>query len=188
MKHSKLTIVGNHDQATIIDPIGFNAIALRAIRWTRTELERGPSRSANNRWDYITDLPKQHQEEKFLFVHGSPADATNEYVFPEHQYDKTKMDRWFSKVPQYCFQGHTHIAGVFTPDPEFIEASECDYSFSLGREKLMINVGSVGQPRDDDPRACYTILDLNAKKIFLDRKSTRLNSSHSSVSRMPSSA
>jgi len=144
-------------------------IAFQAIQWTRKELNRGPSRAVNNRWDYINELPKSYQADKFLFVHGSPCDPTNEYVFHETVYDRHKMDRLFSKVPQYCFQGHTHIPAVFTPDCEFITPEDCDYTFSLGREKLMINVGSVGQPRDEDPRACYTIVDYDAKKIFFRR-------------------
>jgi len=169
MKKAKLTILGNHDQASVFDPSGFNPIAMKAILWTRNELEKGSRRAVDQRWDFINELPKQHQMDKILFVHGSPNDATNEYVFPEHSYDKTKMDRLFAKVPLYCFQGHTHIAGVFTPDPLFIDLEECDYSFSLSREKLMINIGSVGQPRDEDPRACYTILDHAAKKVFFRR-------------------
>jgi diadenosine tetraphosphatase ApaH/serine/threonine PP2A family protein phosphatase len=169
MKKSKLTILGNHDQAAVVDPSGFNPIAFQAIQWTRKELNRGPSRAVNIRWDYINELPKSYQADKFLFVHGSPCDPTNEYVFHESVYDRHKMDRLFAKVPQYCFQGHTHIPAVFTPDCEFITPENCDYTFSLGREKLMINVGSVGQPRDEDPRACYTIVDYDAKKIFFRR-------------------
>jgi predicted phosphodiesterase len=78
MKKAKLTILGNHDQATVFDPTGFNPIAMRAILWTRTQLEKGNSKAVDRRWDFINDLPKQHQVDKTLFVHGSPCDATNE--------------------------------------------------------------------------------------------------------------
>ncbi len=169
MKRASLTILGNHDQAALFDPDGFNPVALRAIYWTRDQLDSGSTGVVNRRWDYLSELPKLHQVDKFLFVHGSPRDPTNEYVFPETIYDENKMNSMFQRVTQYCFQGHTHMPGVFTPDLEFIRPASCDYVFGLGKEKLMINVGSVGQPRDEDNRACYVILDHNAKKVFFRR-------------------
>jgi diadenosine tetraphosphatase ApaH/serine/threonine PP2A family protein phosphatase len=172
-------------KATVFDPTGFNPIAMRAILWTRNELEKGNRKAVDRRWDFINELPKQHQIDKMLFVHGSPCDNTNEYVFPETAYDKNKMDKLFAKVPLFCFQGHTHIAGVFTPDPSFIDAHKCDHTFTLGREKLMINIGSVGQPRDEDPRACYTILDHAAKKIFFRRVEYDLETTISKIYKIP---
>lgn len=169
MRRAARTILGNHDQAALIDPDGFNPVALRAIYWTRDQLDTGPKQAVNRRWDFLSELPRMHQQEKFLFVHGSPRDATNEYVFPETIYDKNKMDSMFQRVPQYCFQGHTHMPGIFTPDLEFIRPAQCDYVFPLGKEKLMINVGSVGQPRDEDNRACYVVLDYDAKRIYYRR-------------------
>ena len=60
-------------------------------------------------------------------MHGSPRDPTNEYVFPEHAYDDRKMKNLFRRVQRFCFQGHTHIPGVFTEDGEFITPEECEY-------------------------------------------------------------
>ncbi len=91
-------------------------------------------------------------------MHGSPREPTNEYVFPEDVYNQRKMDALFDRIERYCFQGHTHIPGVFTGSGEFITPEECDYHFRLTGEKAMFNVGSVGQPRDSDPRACYAIV------------------------------
>jgi predicted phosphodiesterase len=168
-RKAKLTILGNHDQATLFHPDGFNPVALRAIDWTRDQLDTGSTQVVNRRWDFLSELPRSHQQDKYLFVHGSPRDPTNEYVFPETIYDKNKMESMFQKVPQYCFQGHTHMPGVFTPDLEFFSPAKCNAVFPLGKEKLMVNVGSVGQPRDEDNRACYAILDHVAKKIFFRR-------------------
>lgn len=161
MEKCSLTILGNHDQAALFDPEGFNPVALRAIYWTRDELDRGPGPASaiNRRWDFLSELPKFHREGEILFVHGSPRDATNEYVFPETIYDQARMKLLFDRVTRYSFQGHTHMPGVFTTDGEFISPEDCDHEFPLGDEKLMINVGSVGQPRDEDPRSCYAILD-----------------------------
>jgi predicted phosphodiesterase len=169
MRRASRTILGNHDQAALFDPDGFNPVALRAIYWTRDQLNVGTKQVVNRRWDFISELERFYQNDKFLFVHGSPRDPTNEYVFPETIYDKNKIDSMFQRVPQYCFQGHTHMPGIFTPDLEFIRPSQCDYVFPLGKEKLMINVGSVGQPRDEDNRACYVILDYDAKRIYYRR-------------------
>ncbi len=169
MKRAKLTIMGNHDQASLFDPEGFNPVALRAIYWTRDRLDIGVTSVVNRRWDYLSELPKLFQQDKFMFVHGSPRDPTNEYVFPDLIYNKEKIESIFQRVQQYCFQGHTHMPGVFTPDLEFIKPSQCDMLFPLGKEKLMVNVGSVGQPRDEDNRACYVILDHDAKKLYFRR-------------------
>ncbi len=172
IKHCKFTIMGNHDQAALFDPDGFNPVALKAIYWTRDRLDdtsTGRASAINRRWDFLSELPKQMTEEKILFVHGSPRDPTNEYVFPETIYDRNKMEQMFARVPQYCFQGHTHMPGVFTTDLEFIIPADCNHEFPLGREKLMINVGSVGQPRDENNRSCYVIIDHELKRIFYRR-------------------
>jgi len=83
----------------------------------------------------------------------------SEYIFPEDIYNHRKMERLFQLVERYCFQGHTHVPGVFTEGYQFYAPEEIDYEYTLGDGKLMINVGSVGQPRDGDNRACYVILD-----------------------------
>lgn len=157
-------ILGNHDQAAIFDPEGFNPFALRAIRWTREMLDRnlGNVNAVNRRWDFLGTLPTRKHEGDYLFVHGSPRDPTNEYVFPEHAYDDRKMKNLFRRVDRFCFQGHTHIPGIFTEAGEFLTPEECEYTYPLGNGKLMVNVGSVGQPRDSDPRACYVILTPEA--------------------------
>ncbi len=156
-------ILGNHDQAALFDPDGFNPVALQAVYWTREQLEHGPGSpsAVNRRWDFLGELPRSHSEENLLFVHGSPREPTNEYVFPEDVYNQRKMDSLFDRIELYCFQGHTHIPGVFTASGEFITPEECDYTFRLTGEKAMFNVGSVGQPRDNDPRACYVIMSDN---------------------------
>jgi len=167
------TILGNHDQAALFDPAGFNPVALRAIFWTREQLENDSDGSdhehIDRRWDFLGELPKRHDEGDFLFVHGSPRDPTNEYVFPEHIYDRDRMQNLFQRVQKYCFQGHTHIPGVFTEDGSFLPPDEIDYVYKLGDEKILVNVGSVGQPRDEDPRACYVILDYDRSEIVFNR-------------------
>ncbi len=161
IKRVKVCLLGNHDQATLFDPEGFNAGAEQAIYWTREQLESSGDARASKRWDFLGELPRQRREDDFLFVHGSPRNPLNEYVFQEDIYDEKKMERLFAVVPKYCFQGHTHVPGVFTESREFLVPHEIDYTYTLGPAKAMINVGSVGQPRDRDPRSCYVILEGN---------------------------
>jgi predicted phosphodiesterase len=82
-------------------------------------------------------------------------------VFPEDIYNQRKMERIFSLVDQTCFQGHTHVPGVFTEDLNFLAPEEIDFQYTLGKQKLLINVGSVGQPRNGTPLSSYVVLDGN---------------------------
>ena len=160
MASCKTTLLGNHDQGAMFDPDGFNIGAERAIFWTREQLEQ-PSDRVNNekRWEFLGMLPRSHRMDPFLFVHGSPRNPLSEYIFPEDIYNHRKMERLFQLVEKYCFQGHTHVPGVFTEGYQFYAPEEIDHEYTLGEGKVMINVGSVGQPRDGDPRACYVILE-----------------------------
>ena len=65
----------------------------------------------------------------------------------------------FRLYPHYAFQGHTHVPGVFSEDFQFSSPEELNHEYHLKDEKVMINVGSVGQPCDGDPRACYVVLE-----------------------------
>jgi predicted phosphodiesterase len=184
-------LLGNHDQGALFDPEGFSSSAERAIFWTRSQLElTQPAlaavdlQSANKspistdksaqqgtngdfhaaqlrRWNYLSQLPRFIRKEQSIFVHGSPRHPLTEYVFPEDSYNRRKMERLFALVPQYCFQGHTHVPGVFTTAGEFLRPESLLNGMNLGADKVMVNVGSVGQPRDGDPRSCYVLMEDN---------------------------
>lgn len=157
----KVCLLGNHDQGALFDPEGFNSGAERAIFWTRAQLEdsEGSPHESHRRWDFLGELPRNYQDGDFLFVHGSARNPLNEYVFPEDIYNRRKMEKIFALVPKVVFQGHTHVPGVFTEDFRFLSPEDISHEYRLGGEKAMINVGSVGQPRDGDPRACYVVID-----------------------------
>ena len=169
MQRCQLTILGNHDQAAVFDPDGFNPVAMKAIFWTRQQLESDTSANGDRRWDFLGERPRRHDEGEFLFVHGSPRDPTNEYVFPENVYEPHLMTLWMSRFEQYCFQGHTHIPGFFMASGKFIAPHEREGLFHLGDEKCMINVGSVGQPRDENWHACFVELDPEEKTVRYHR-------------------
>jgi predicted phosphodiesterase len=156
-----VVILGNHDQGAMFDPEGFNASAERAIFWTRAQLESPHERSEikEKRWEFLAERPRSHREEGLLYVHGSARNPLNEYVFPEDIYNQRKMERIFALVERYCFQGHTHVPGVFTETMQFHSPDEIESIYRLDGRKTLCNVGSVGQPRDGDWRACYILLD-----------------------------
>jgi predicted phosphodiesterase len=157
----QVVLLGNHDQGAMFDPDGFNPSAERAIFWTRAQLE-SPSEDRlkkERRWEFLAERPRTHREDGFLYVHGSARNPLNEYVFPEDIYNQRKMERIFALVDRYCFQGHTHVPGIFTETLQFHSPDEIDYVYKLNGRKTLCNVGSVGQPRDGDWRACYVLLD-----------------------------
>ncbi len=160
-------ILGNHDQAILVDPDGFSSGAERAIFWTREQLvcaddseEAADAEQRQRRWDFLCELPRVIREGDTIFVHGSPRNPLSEYVFPEDVLNRRKISEIFDLVPHCSFQGHTHVPGVFKESGKFQHPDELDSGLEIGgKEKLMINVGSVGQPRDGDPRACYVTVD-----------------------------
>jgi diadenosine tetraphosphatase ApaH/serine/threonine PP2A family protein phosphatase len=108
-------------------------------------------------------------------VHGSARNPLNEYVFPEDIYNQRKMEKIFSLIEHHCFQGHTHVPGIFTQSMNFISPEEVNYTYRLTDEKTMVNVGSVGQPRDGDPRSCYVVLEdgvITFRRITYDLEKT----------------
>jgi predicted phosphodiesterase len=173
----KLCVLGNHDQGALFDPEGFSSGAERAIFWTRDQLECATSDPdlARRRWNFLCDLPRQVRDGNVLFVHGSARNPLNEYVFPEDIYNPRKLGRIFSFIDGPCFQGHTHVPGVFTEDCRFLVPSEINHQFILNGSRVMVNVGSVGQPRDGIPDASYVVMDgnqLTFRRVPYDVEST----------------
>ncbi|WP_169976255.1 metallophosphoesterase family protein [Tautonia rosea] len=160
MQNCEVSLLGNHDEGALFDPNGFNIGAERAIFWTRDQLETGgDSAQRERRWDFLSELHRTYRTGPYLFVHGSPRNPLSEYIFPEDIYNQRKMERLFQLVEHYCFQGHTHVPGIFTEGYQFYAPEEIDHEYTLGDGKVMVNVGSVGQPRDGDNRACYLIVE-----------------------------
>ncbi len=170
-------VLGNHDSSALFDPEGFNIAAEQAIFWTRKQIESDQEGSEAHlkRMKFLCDLPRMviepSSKEKCklpaMFVHGSPRGPTNEYVFPEDTQNVKKMEKLFSLFERLCFQGHTHVPGVFTSDLRFVRPVDTGAGFDItdNDHRMMVNVGSVGQPRDGDSRSCYVIHD-DEKVVF----------------------
>jgi diadenosine tetraphosphatase ApaH/serine/threonine PP2A family protein phosphatase len=162
-----LILMGNHEHAVLYGAYGFHPAAKRAVEWTREILQAMPSPTQRKAvWELMENLPIRHQIGDVLLVHGSPRDPVMEYVLESDLWegsDPNKMDEIFASFPRLCFVGHTHRPGVFTSDRCFLPASELSSGFDVSDgSQYLINVGSVGQPRDRDPRACYTLFTGDA--------------------------
>jgi len=159
-----LSLCGNHDHAVFYEPANFNVAAEKAAFWTRSVLEEEKDIEKRNlRWKFLASLGPRHEMNGIVFVHGSPRKPINEYLFPDDVYtNPQKLMANFDRMTQMtCFCGHTHVPGVFVDDPYFEPPDELgdSHTYAIGDEKAIINVGSVGQPRDRDPRAAYVIVD-----------------------------
>ena len=165
-------IMGNHDYAVLYEPTNFNSGAESAAYWTRKMLEQETDHEKiEKRWKYLGQQKMRWTLQTKLgdvdaqldFVHGSPRRPVNEYIFPEDVYTTAgKLDALFERVKHICFIGHTHLPGVFLTDPDFYPPDELGGKYPIiPDEKAIINVGSVGQPRDRDSRASYVFVEGN---------------------------
>jgi len=164
MTRCEFCLMGNHDFAIFFEPYNFNTPAENAAYWTRAQFETDPdTERRNKRWRYLGKMPTRGSNDRFVCYHGSPRRPINEYVFPDDIYAAPqKISAIFDRIPQLCFVGHTHVPGVFVPDPDFYSPEEINNRFTLGKDRAMINVGSVGQPRDRNPKASFAILHDDA--------------------------
>lgn len=172
IEKTKWCVLGNHDYAVFYEPTNFNYAAEQASFWTRQvlEIEEEPQ-PRNRRWSFLGQLQMRKTVKTKLgknatildFVHASPRKPINEYVFPDDVYtNPPKVRVLFEKVKHICFIGHTHLPGVFLDEPDFYLPEELGgYYPIVDDEKAIINVGSVGQPRDKDNRASYVYIDEN---------------------------
>jgi diadenosine tetraphosphatase ApaH/serine/threonine PP2A family protein phosphatase len=160
----RASIMGNHDFAVFYEPFNFNSGAEQACYWTRQCFENDPDidrRAA--RWKFLGNLPVRIKTPEFVGVHASPRRPINEYIFPDDIYTNPgKFVSIFERFEKLCFVGHTHVPGVFLEGPDFYSPDELDYKFELTDEKAIINVGSVGQPRDRDPRSSFVVVSETA--------------------------
>ena len=161
MQRCAWSLMGNHDFAVLYEPTSFNASAEVSAFWTRRQFELEPDAQVRRkRWEYLGAMKVRVRQKKSLWVHASPRRPINEYIFPDDVVTApAKMAQIFDRIEQRCFVGHTHFAGVFTSEPDFYPPPDLNGTYSFNeREKCIINPGSVGQPRDRDPRASYVIL------------------------------
>lgn len=175
MGAADVTLMGNHDYAVLYEPNNFNIGAESACFWTREQLEGEPDAGKRDlRWDFLGRLEVKHMMPgedfgmgELAFVHGSPRRPINEYVFPDDVYNNpSKIHGLFDRFTHLCFVGHTHVPGVFLDTPDFYSPEELDWVYKVeAHRKALVNVGSVGQPRDRDERAGYVLVEPGAVRF-----------------------
>ena len=161
LRSMKVPIVrGNHDHYCSIDQDteGFHPVAAEVITWTRKQL------SAEQR-AYLKTLPYTLRVETFTLVH-STLDAPEKWGYVLDRYDAEANFNY--QTTSVCFYGHTHIPIAFEKGDDIRSGLYQKIKIKLGR-KYFINVGSVGQPRDRDPRAAYVIFDMLSNTVEIRR-------------------
>jgi predicted phosphodiesterase len=162
----KCILLGNHEHALLYGAYGFHAAAKDAIDWTRETLRKvRPAAQRKAIHELVERLPLRHELDGVLLVHGSPRDPVMEYVLESDVWEGTdpgKIDDIFASFGRLCFVGHTHRPGVFTEDHCFLPAADLNHGFDISDGHYLVNVGSVGQPRDRNPDACYTLFSGDA--------------------------
>ncbi len=166
---AEFTLLGNHDYAVLYEPSKFNIGAETACYWTRQQLEDEPDKACRDaRWDFLGGLQMKHtlsaeesESVEFVLFHGSPRRPINEYIFPDDIFNApSKITGLFERFKNICLVGHTHVPGVFMETLDFYSPDELDFEYEINpTHKALVNVGSVGQPRDRDPRASYALID-----------------------------
>jgi predicted phosphodiesterase len=153
-----LYIMGNHDFALLDESYqeGFTPNARQALVWTRRALFN-PSLPLveDHVSDFFGKFSQTHRENGVLYVHGSPRRPVEEYIFPGDVTFPAKMHALFTLIERVCFVGHTHLPGIFLEELAFIPPQDVPDGFDLPADQKCIV--SVGQPRDGNPAACYTI-------------------------------
>jgi predicted phosphodiesterase len=161
----EIVLCGNHDAAVVFGARDFSDAAERTVNYHRQLLMPGDDDDRDvpqARWSFLKGLPQRHAENGMLFVHGAPRNPINEYL--RERDVQMKLERKFKEnfdlVERLAFVGHTHHPGVITPELRFLKPDDfADVYHAEPARKAIINVGSVGQPRDRDPRAVFVTVD-----------------------------
>jgi len=153
-----IAVQGNHDAAALGRiPMGtFNDLARAAVEWTATTM------AAATR-DWLADQPDTRVEGEFTLAHGSPRDPLWEYLL---SVPAARLNLAAFSTP-YCLVGHTHYPLTFRDDDGRIEVLRArdGTRLRLDGRRCILNPGSVGQPRDGDPRASAMLLDTDAGEV-----------------------
>ena len=154
-------IAGNHDHAVLdlTDISYFNEVAKHAVLWTRSIL-------TSENGAFLHSLPLTLKVDNMFFAHSSP-DNPSEWNYILTMGEARINFGYFSE--QFCFIGHSHQPFIITNYRDDLSCPETPEIDILENRRYLINVGSVGQPRDRNPNACYIILDLETGKVQIKR-------------------
>ena len=159
----EVTIAGNHDWAVVglTDITYFNEAAADAVEWTRGVI-------GEDEREFLKALPLIYETKRFTLVHGTLEEPA-EFHYILSGYDALKTIKL--SATGACFVGHSHVAETFYTDGEHIAHTTMPEVRMESGRKYVVNVGSVGQPRDGDPRASFVIYDDEEGVIYTRRVS-----------------
>jgi predicted phosphodiesterase len=165
-------VKGNHDeQASMLDGgVGFNPLAEEAIQFSRDRLN-----DEERAW--LRDLRLQRQVRDFTIVHAT-LDTPHKWAYIFNQLDAAGSFSY--QHTKLCFIGHTHYPKAFVRDG-MVRNAQLDVLKIESGKKYLVNVGSVGQPRDGNWRAAYCIYDSAAEEVELRRVEYDLESAQQSI-------
>ncbi len=173
-KTNHICVVGNHDLAALgkLDISEFNPDAALACRWTAKNLTVEDKR-------YLENLPRVIEKEDFTLVHGSPREPVWEYLLSI----SSARENFSYFKSKFCLVGHSHVPLVFKQGRDDISYNQFlpQSVFELAKERLIINPGAVGQPRDNDPRSSYAIYDSETKRVKLYRVAYDINATQAKM-------
>jgi len=154
-----LAIAGNHDFAAIgvIGTEDFNPFAAEAVRWTAAQL-------GLEEQIWLAALSATQVEGDFTLTHGSLIDPVWDYLVSSH----VAYEHLMRQTTPYGFVGHTHLPQTFYASQLDAKAAGA-VDLTLDERRFVANPGSVGQPRDGDPRAAYCLLDTEARRLVFRR-------------------
>jgi predicted phosphodiesterase len=163
-KSCSLVLLGNHDAAAVdlLSTQHFNIHAKIAIEWTMGNLTAASH-------SYLKTLPLKDTKQSLTFVHATPYEPNMWYYITS--LEEAAFNFQFFET-DFCFVGHTHIPIIIVLEEEkevYVHQGESLNFGQLEKVRFLINVGSVGQPRDRNPNSCYGILDLDAKSFTYRR-------------------
>ena len=151
-EHDVVAVAGNHDLAAVgkLGTEAFNDYAAAAVHWTAVQLDEEQK-------SYLRELPLRAEVEGFTLVHGSPRDPVWEYVVTP--WSAAANFRHFET--DRCLVGHSHIPFVCRQrdDTAVFSSFPPDEPVPLDAERVIMNPGGLGQPRDGDPRTTYAVYD-----------------------------
>ena len=166
----KLSVAGNHDWGVLgeLDLEYFNEYAIKAILWTRNILNK-------EELDYLGSFKLVREEKEITLVHGSLEEPESfNYIFDcEDAYPTSRCLKTC-----ICFVGHSHVPGIYHYSTGKSSQARGNKIKIDCNDKYVINVGSVGQPRDHDPRASYAVYDdkegvIEIRRVAYDIKSAQ---------------
>jgi diadenosine tetraphosphatase ApaH/serine/threonine PP2A family protein phosphatase len=161
---SEVTLLGNHDAAVSgrMDYSFYYDAARHALDWTASRIDP-------DNLEWLRSLPYSHRIDGVQFTHGSPLEPeTYEYVFAIEQ--ARELLPHADTLAEVNFVGHSHLCKTFALHPGGDVAEVVATRFGMRRGyKYVVSVGSVGQPRDCDNRACFVTYDTDERVVEFHR-------------------